>query len=40
METLEEYLDFAKDIAKHAGEVMLNILNKIMVQVIKEIKPL
>ena len=23
METLEEYLDFAKDIAKHAGEVML-----------------
>ena len=23
METLEEYLNFAKDIAKHAGEVML-----------------
>ena len=23
METLEEYLDFAKDIAKHAGEVMM-----------------
>ena len=23
METLEEYLDFAKDIAKHAGEVMI-----------------
>jgi len=23
METLEEYLDFAKDIAKYAGEVMM-----------------
>lgn len=28
METLYEYLDFAKDIAKHAGEVMLKYFNQ------------
>ena len=25
---LEEYLDFAKDIAKHAGEVMIKYFNQ------------
>ena len=40
MSTYSEYLNFAKDIAKYAGEIMLKYFSKDNGENIKEIKQL